>query len=264
MFEPFHPAEVPLARGFGYRRYIRPEDPNPELLESARRVLSGNTRGPWTDRFHRRIVARRRLIKDIRANLFLGWLGANFPEMPVIFILRHPCAVALSRTRLGWRSRLGEFLEQPGLVEDFLGPVAGEMRTAATDPARTEFERHVFAWCVENHVPLSQLGRGRAHLIFYEKLCRSPEEELRGLFRYLGEELESSPPEALRSPSDLSRSGSAVLSGKDTVGAWRAELSEEQIRRAAGIIESFGLASIYGQSPMPDADAAWGLLGRSP
>lgn len=254
VFEPFHPDRVPLARAFGYRRYIRPDEGQPELRERARKVVCGEVRGAWTDRFHHRFVARGRLIKDIRANLFLGWLAASFPEMPVVFILRHPCAVALSRMRLGWRSRLEEFLDQPGLIRDFLAPVAEDMRNT-----RTELERHVFAWCIENFVPLTQLGAGRAHLVFYEHLCRSPQEELRGIFHYLGEQEVTS--EVLRSPSALSRPGSAVLCGKDPVSGWREELGEEQIRSVIGILSYFGLDLIYGGSPMPDKEAAREILG---
>lgn len=261
VFEPFNPYEVPLARPFGYRRYIRPGESRPELWERARGIVSGGVRGPWTDRFHRRFVARKRLIKDIRANLFLGWLAESFPQMPVIFILRHPCAVALSKTRLGWKSRLEEFLEQPGLVRDFLAPVAGEMRSAST-----EFERHLFAWCVESLVPLTQLGQlgpDRAHLVLYENLCESPEAELRGLSDYLGPGPRDVPLEALRMPSALSRPGSAVLAGRDPVRSWREELDDDQVLRAIEILGYFGLDRIYGASPMPDAEAAREIMEGS-
>lgn len=258
VFEPFFPARVPLARPFGYRRYVRPGDQPPELLDSANRVLSGWTRGPWTDRFNRRLVARRRLVKEIRANLFLGWLAVNFPQMPVILLLRHPCAVALSRMKLGWRSRLEEFAAQPDLVEDFLSPVLEETRLS------TEFERHVFAWCVENLVPLTQLGRGQAHLVFYENLCQSPEEELRGIFEYLGSGPVKVPTEALRSPSAQSREESAVISGGDRIQGWQSELSGDQTRRATQILAAFGLDAVYGDSPLPDTRAAWRILEETP
>lgn len=262
VFEPFHPGEVPLARPFGYRCYVRPGDVRPELFESASRILAGEVRGPWTDRFHRRFVARGRVIKDIRANLFLGWLAESFPRMPVIFVMRHPCAVALSRVRLGWRSRLWEFLEQPELVHDFLAPIAGELRAACEDGI-PELERHLFAWCVENLIPLSQLGPQRAHLVFYESLCERPEEELSGVFRYLGLEPELASTDALGRPSPLSRPGSAVLSGADPVSGWQAELNAEKIRRAVEILGLFGLDCVYGESPLPDPGAARRIMEGS-
>lgn len=255
VFEPFHPGKVRAARPFGYRRYLRPHEQRLDLLEPAGRILGGRVRGPWTGRFRRGFVHRRRLIKDIRANLFLAWLAQNFPGMPVVFVLRHPCAVAHSKTKLGWRSRLEEFLGQPDLVEDFLAPVAEQMRAA-----RTEFERHVFAWCVENRVPLAQLRRGQAHIVFYERLCESPEEELAKLFGYLDSGGVDRALRALRKPSSLSRAGSEILSGGSPSRGWVREVSEAEIRRAVEILALFGLDGIYGESPEPDPAAAWRML----
>lgn len=256
VFEPFHPGKVAVARPFGYRRYLRPDDRRPALLDPARRVLSGEMRGLWTDRFNRRFVAHRRLIKDIRANLFAGWLADNFPGMPVVLVLRHPGAVAHSRVRLGWHSRLEEFLAQPELVEDFLAPVAEEMRAAST-----EFERHVFACCIESRVPLTHLGDGLAHPVLYERLCERPEEELRGLYGYLGLE-EKGAAASLHRPSALSRSVSAHLSGGSPVSGWREEVDAGQLRRTGEILALFGLDRVYDGPPVPDADAAWRLLGE--
>lgn len=255
VFEPFHPGRVRAARPFGYRRYLRPREQSPDLLESAARILGGRVRGLWTDRFQRGLVHRRRLIKEIRANLFLAWLAENFPGLPLVFVLRHPCAVAHSKTRLGWRSRLQEFLDQPDLVEDFLAPVAGRMRAA-----HTEFERHVFAWCVENRVPLAQLRRGQVHLVFYERLCESPEEELRRLFGYLGSGGVDRALSSLRKPSPLSRADSEILSGGSPARGWTKEVSETEARRATEILALFGLDGIYGESPEPDPEAARRML----
>ena len=255
VFEPFHPGKVRAALPFGYRRYLRPHERRLDLLEPASRILGGRVRGPWTDRFQRGFVHRRRLIKEIRANLFLGWLAQNFPGMPVVFVLRHPCAVAHSKTRLGWRSRLEEFLGQPELVEDFLAPVAERMRAA-----RSEFERHVFAWCVENRVPLAQLRRGQAHLVFYERLCENPDQELAQLFGYLGSGGVERALRALRKPSSLSRAGSEIHSGGSPSRGWVREVGEAEIRRATEILALFGLDGIYGDSPEPDPAAAWRML----
>ncbi|MDP8949818.1 MAG: hypothetical protein M3N00_06185, partial [Actinomycetota bacterium] len=82
VFEPFHPGKVRVCKNFGRKQYLRPDDRREEYLGAAREVLTGRIRSPWTDRFNRKFVARRRLIKDIRANLLLGWMRENFPGMP--------------------------------------------------------------------------------------------------------------------------------------------------------------------------------------
>lgn len=101
------------------------------------------------DRFNESFLVRRRLVKEIRANVLLPWLHSVFPDVPIVLILRHPCAVALSRLSLRWGTTLDDFLSQPALMDDYLHPIEADIR-GATEP----FDRHIFMWCIENYVPL--------------------------------------------------------------------------------------------------------------
>ncbi len=249
VFEPFNPGRVGALEHFRSKQYLRPYDDREAFLEPARLVLTGALRDPWTDRFNRTFVARRRLIKDIRANLLLGWMRANFPGMPIVLLLRHPCAVVASRLALGWRDNLNETMEQEELVEDFLLPMEAEIRAA-----RGDFERHLFLWCIDNHVPLQQFGRGEIHLAFYENLLESPDEELHNLFDFLGEDLEDRVYRKLARPSPLSRKG------VPSVDAWRDRVSARQLERTGEILALFGLDRVYGRGPMPDPAGAYALM----
>src|SRR5215210_6584312 len=122
VFEPFYPDRVDLCKGLKSRQYLRPGERSERFVGPARTILTGEIRSGWTDRFHKRFVARKRLIKDIRANLLLRWIFENFLGMPIILLLRHPCAVIESKIKLGWRPELGVLLEQEDLMEDFLAP----------------------------------------------------------------------------------------------------------------------------------------------
>jgi hypothetical protein len=201
---------------------------------------------------HRKFVARRRLIKDIRANLLLGWMRENFPGMPIVLLLRHPCAVAASRLALGWRDNLSETMEREELVEDFLGPVAPEIRAA-----RGTFERHIFLWCIENYVPLKQFGPGEIHLAFYDNFVVHPEDEIRRLFTFLGEDLDGRVYRVLRRPSPLIREGE-----RPSVDAWRRSVTDSQLERAVEILGLFGLDRVYGEGTMPVPSGAYALMGR--
>ena len=251
VFEPFNPKEVGPFRRFKTKQYMRPDDRREEFLQPARLALTGGLRDPWTDRFNGRIVARRRLIKDIRANLLLGWLRANFPGMPIILLLRHPCAVVTSRLDLGWKDNLSETMEQQELVEDFLQPMEAEIRAAQGD-----FERHLFLWCIDNYVPLKQLGPEDVHLTYYENLLAQPEEELRSLFASLGENFDERVYGILRRPSPLSRRNTPVPS----VEGWRSRVSGHQLERAIEILRIFGLERLYGRGTMPDPSGADALM----
>ena len=243
VFEPFNPGKVGAFEHFRSKQYLRPDDRREEFLEPARRVLTGELRDPWTDRFHGRFVARRRLIKDIRANLLLGWMRANFPGMPIILLLRHPCAVVSSRLALGWKDNLSETMEQEDLVKDFLLPVEAEIRAA-----RDAFERHLFLWCIDNYIPLKQFESGRIHISFYENLLMNPEAELQSLFAFLGEDLDDRVYRKLGRPSPLSRKNITDHS----VDGWRTHTSPRRLERTIEILNLFGLDRIYGEGAMPD------------
>jgi Sulfotransferase family len=250
VFEPFHPGKVDICENFRLKQYLRPDDRREEYLGAARRVLTGRIRSSWTDRFNRKFVAPRRLIKDIRANLLLGWMRENFPGMPIVLLLRHPCAVAASRLALGWRDNLSETMEQEELVEDFLGPVETEIRAA-----RNALERHIFSWCIDNYVPLRQFGPGEIHLAFYENFVVYPEDEIRRLFAFLSEDFDGCVYRTLRRPSPLSRKGESP-----SVDAWRRCVTDSQLERVVEVLGLFGLDRVYGEGALPDPFGAHALM----
>lgn len=242
IFEPFQPAKVPECGTFLRKQYLRPEDDRPEYLEPAAGILSGKVRSRWADRFNRKFLARKRLVKDIRANLLLGWLRRHFPEMPTILILRHPCAVADSRLRLGWLDNLDETMTQKPLVEDHLSPFEDDI-LAAKNP----FERSIFLWCIENCVPLRQPGAEKLHVVFYENLVAEPERELASIFDFLGESFDGGMPEAEvfnRTPE------------------WTGRVDADRRKRAAEILRLFGLDAIYGEDPIPNPEGIVGFAGE--
>ncbi len=254
VFEPFNPAKVGEFGHFESKQYLSPDDGRAEFLGPARLALTGALRDPWTDRFNATLVARRRLIKDIRANLLLAWMRANFPGMPIVLLLRHPCAVVASRLALGWKDNLEETMEQERLVDDFLLPMEADIRAA-----RDDFERHLFLWCIDNYVPLKQLGRGELHLTFYEDLLANPEEELRSLFGFLGDDPDDRVYARLARPSPLSRKDAPVPS----VDGWRARVSASQLERTGEILSLFGLDGVYAEGPMPDPSGAYAMMKRN-
>ena len=257
MFEPFREDLVPEAAGFRLGLYIRPGDNRPELVVGARTIFAGRVRHDWTDVYNRRLFCSRRLVKDIRVNLFLKWIRVNFPRIPVIFLMRHPCAVAQSRMDMGWLTDLGKwFLAQPELVEDLLTPFASAMRHAST-----EWERQIFAWCVENYVPLVQCGTRDIHVVFYENFCLDPGAELSKLGQFLGTPFDDRVNRVLVRPSHTVRTGqlgqgfSSVVSGANRVDGWRTSVSEPDLERAVEILKLFGLDSMYGAESTPRPDA---------
>jgi hypothetical protein len=262
IFEPFHPKRTPWMKAFGERRYMRPEEKGSEFLELTQSIVEGRIRHPWTERFNRRFVAHQRLIKEDYANLMMKWLHVNFPGMPLILLLRHPCAVAASFVAHNYRGAVMPLLEQEKLVEDFLHPYVDAIRRA-----RDTFERTVFLWCVETLVPLRQCRPGELHVVFFENLVQNPVDELGRLFSYLGKNMDGLDIEKLKIPSLTARRAvSAVWTGADRVDSWKSKVSDEQRRRALEILTLFGLDCIYTDESMPRMEGALEIMndGRGP
>jgi hypothetical protein len=258
MFEPFHSHYVRSSGRFVYTLYLRPEDNNTYFLTHARRILEGRIRHWWIDQANRRRIVTHRLVKEVRANLWLKWLHSHFPGLPIILLLRHPCAVADSRLLLEWPTRLQMFLSQPELVQDHLLPLHDRLLAL-----ETPFERHIAVWCIQHAVPLRQFTAGDIHLAFYESFVVEPEAEIRRLFAFLRQPYSDRILETLERPSWTTRQGSAVRSsrGRALLESWRKRINASQQKRAVEILGWFGLSGVYGFDPLPDRAAAERLLG---
>jgi hypothetical protein len=257
VFEPFHPFRVEPMSSLRPLHYARPDSPSTELALLADRVFSGTFYHPLVDRGKVRLVHDGLLVKDIFANLFLGWADRRYPDVQKILIMRHPFAVASSKLRLQswhWVDSATTLLEQKHLVDDYLRPHV-DMISSVSDP----FEMHVLLWSIMNMVPLLQLPESRLRVVTYEGLCRSPNEELKCLVDWLGWEstvLEDPKLEnAISRPSRTVRTDSAIQVASDPVTSWFEHVTTDMRHRGQRILESFGLEDLYTEDGLPDPTA---------
>lgn len=264
LYEPFHSKHVYEARHWLPRQYVRVDDDDPRRVDLATRIFTGKLRNGYADAYNRCVVVQRRLVKDTRLQLALGWIRKRFAGMPMIYLMRHPCAVVNSRLQLGRDSDLERmFFSQPELMADHLEPLRAEMERAKDD-----FERHMFIWCVENYVPMRQLHAADVHLIFYENVCENPQAELDRLAAYLGAAFDERAMRNVTKPSVQARKHhggrtSAIVTGASLVEAWKAYVSPERVKRAVEILRLFGLDAVYGEGPRPHAGAARAMFSPS-
>lgn len=248
LFEPFYPRYVPSLKNLRPKDYWRPGG-NPRGVDSMaiERIIKGRIRNPWVDRFNRKVMYNKILIKDIRIHLILGWLKRRFPYLKIVLLLRHPLGVAVSLQKIGWLPGVKKYCENNELVEDYLRPFVEPMLEG-----QTQLERYVFSWCVEHYVPLQQLARvSDVYVCFYEWFCVNVVEETEKLFVWLGKDGRDLVESRLRKPSKMSKQHSAVNTGEDMVRRWTKSLSQEEIQRSVEILRLFRLDRIYDESPFP-------------
>jgi len=261
VYEPFLPFYFSGKLQFPEALYIRPSCRDSRFVEPVRRVIDGRFRiDNWTDAYNTIGVYHRRLIKDVRTNVMLGWLRCLYPKMPIVLIMRHPIPVVLSQSKLAerdpnWEKSLDDFLQNSELVSDYLRPFQ-----AALAQCRGQLDVKFACWCVENYVPLKQLAAGEVHLVFYEDFLTNPEREVERLVRYLDHPVDSKAVEQLKKPSNTAGGHSACITGEDPLRAWLTRATPEQIDRALYWLSVFGLSEIYSDGPMPNSRRAFEML----
>jgi len=252
VFEPFNPSPVGPLHSAHYITYKRPDDQDPELAAYCSRVFSGDIRQRWIDQHIDHLRPKGRVVKAVRANLLLGWLRRNFPEVPQVLIVRHPCAVVSSWLQLGWTAErdIEAFLEQPNLVGDVFGD-----KIAIVQQLRTEEERIAFVWCLNHLVPILQSNDEKPQSVFYELLITQPEIELPKLFHYIGWRSHGRVYDNLHVPSFTSKKTGEMTDGHEKLHQWQYRLSSGQVDRILSIVDAFGLAYLYGDSYSPSVES---------
>jgi hypothetical protein len=256
LFEPFLPHEVEEARPFEYIQYLSPQDTDSARVKAARRILGGKIRHPWVDRENRRLLYGRRIVKDIRCNLMLGWLKAICPSMPIILVMRHPLAVAASWLRLGWgvalegaRDDFSLITAQANLLADF--PEIDDLRhrIAPDNP----FEKIIFEWCLFHWVPFKQFHVGEVILVFYENFLLTPQQAVADLFSGLKKQVDYEQVHPVlhtqSSTNFLNRDSSRA--GDLRLTDWKETLSARQIERAGEILAMFSLDGLHDEAGHP-------------
>lgn len=248
IFEPFDIKRNRSISHWNPRQYLEADEAGTEYLEPLREILSGRFRSQWSDQFNKKIFASSRLIKAIRANFLLPWIHRTYPDLPIVFLMRHPCAVAHSRIQMGWEASLLSYQSQDALMGGVLNPFRSLLSQEFD-----EFEKHILVWCVENYVPLTLMEPGSMHVVFYEDLVR--QKEIEALFKAVGESAPHLDELEMNKPSALSRHDSSINQGEDMLRSWTKKVSDDQIEKAMKLLAEFGLDKVYNRSIHPQMPA---------
>lgn len=245
MFEPFHNKKLAELQNYDYIPYLNPDSRDERMYYVANRILSGQTRNQWVNSRNTKFIAHNRLIKDIRANLILGWLKANFPEVTFIFMMRHPYEVVMSKLKLKWDEHIDLLLKQPKLIEDYLHPFLNVIYDAKSD-----FEKHVVFWAIENYIPLKQDINKKGTVLFYENLIERPLIELQKIESKI-DSFNINTNLDLKFDRSSSMSNKKISNNNNYLNNWSKKVDKDLLRRCLQIIEKFELSEIYSDDIMP-------------
>lgn len=242
IFEPFLPIRVPEANVFEYTQYLNPFSDSTTHFHAAKLILEGRlSRQAWLDMGNQTFYSSKRLIKDIRTNLLLGWFNHWFPDMKIVLLIRNPFSVVQSYMDLNWgiepcgsRREIDILLSQRNLIHDY--PLI-QRNFKEIDPNDT-FETLMFQWCVLHYVPLQQIRSMPIHITFYEHYISEPEIAIKSLYAFTGQYLDKRIFEFLNKPSRTAYS-------KTEFGLDNLRFGSDQVARGQQILEMFNLHQLY-------------------
>jgi hypothetical protein len=260
IFEPLNPYWTPI--GGEPRLLLEADDVDRKMGAFMARVLEGRTRrSPLCQTVITRLP-QSRVVKDIHSNNLVPWYRATFPEVPVIFAVRHPIPACRSRLRYGGFDQIGRYLATEAGRHK-----AEESALAEWLPIYDAHREHpdplvgaVTEWCIENVHPLSLAVAGEALLTFYETAVREPTVELERMAEFcapaLGQGREDFDRESMRAPSTTDFFG--TISAADGTGGWDAmlatwmtEVPAATTRACVEVLADFGLDRFYDADPLP-------------
>lgn len=233
LFEPLNEKKV-LGIPFEARLYLRENEERKDLRDYLEKVLSGNVRHRWIDQFNRNRRPEKRLVKFIRVSMILHWMLEQFPSLKVVYVVRNPYQVALSRVTKGWPPNLHLLTGQPNLVEDYLQPHLDLIASASTP-----FEKHFVSWAVESMVAEKSMKSDRVHWVYYEDLKAQPQEGYQSIFDFYGLEFDADDLEdVLNRPSKMTSKKAGDLKSKTS---WKDSLSVGEMDFAKRVLIAFGI-----------------------
>jgi LPS sulfotransferase NodH len=188
-----------------------------------------------------RLTGRGRvLVKEVAAVMLSGWTVKRYGPA-VVFVHRHPCAVAASEVRRG-RASGGDasgLLSDPLLAEDHLGRFETVLQES-----RSPLGVAAVYWAARNSVALAGL-RDYAPLVIvsYERLAADPLAGFRTLYRQLGLAWTRSARDAVRTASTSETPGdySTGRVSAEMVDRWRSQLTQAEADEVRRAVEPFKL-----------------------
>jgi hypothetical protein len=269
IFEPFQPEWFPdsLKTGFINRLYLLPDIDWVKGEEYLKKIFTGKivSRSPLykyrIDMLVNRVISRKLIVKSVRINRILPWIGKRFELKKIFFIIRHPCAVVSSQLKTGYVGYHNEFPPYdnrfPNLKEiiNEASEINFIKQSLIAKLKKMDSQEEILAatWCLDNIVPLNEKNTKWDTLI-YEKLVTNGESEIGKIFCSTGEEKSlSSALDQMKIPSLLTfeDARSLIKNSKLQLSKWKNSLSEKQIERIIKVVNDFEL-NFYTEDIEPD------------
>lgn len=273
LFEPF------LTENFRPPLTYKSEYPFPDRSDSAavdrhvQKALRGNYISGFANVRFPKALYRGLLIKDISAQMIIDPICERAPTMKKIMILRHPFAVAASKSKIfKWPTDPMSFLSSSNPRRDELAEFSDLIEEIAE--SRDFILMQILLWCLSHRYAMSSKTISSFAFVFYETLVANPEQELPRIFSELGlaeryKENEAAILKGLERESHVTFRNNTIEATRLGKTVWNDEWETKTIDAGLRIVDRFGFSRVYSEKlpPVVDVDGLRGLIpgfdGRS-
>ena len=199
------------------------------------------------------------LIKDVSAHLIIDPICSAAPDMQRIMLLRHPFAVAHSKSKaFTWPTVPNTFLSQHNSLRATLQPQRELIEKVEREG--NELLKQILLWCMAYHIAFSARSSGGFVVAFYEHMVTDPDSEIPRVFTELnmaGRFLQNRTliEDQYRKKSHVTQAEDAIDHSRRGKSKWREEWSSKTIDTGLSILEAFGMDVVYDDSYYPLLDS---------
>ena len=181
--------------------------------------------------------ARRALIKDATALFTAEWLAHRF-DAHVVIMVRHPAAFAGSLKRMNWLADFRDFLDQPLLMRDHLGPFEEELQDAVAQPPDLIGQAILLWRMLYYSIDRYRKAHPEWSVVRHEDISADPVGRFRELYGVLGLDYTTEIEQTIIASSskgtvtvDDQRPHVLQRDSMANIKAWKKRLSEEEVAR---------------------------------
>lgn len=230
-----HSAEWPEAKDF-FERLLSGRIPSRLLydLDSGNRILTSNY-----------IIAHFN-----HANLLAGWLQRQFNFKSNV-LLRHPCAVVASQL---FHPNIGAAMaEKPPKIAHFKFNELFKTEQDLINQLETKEQHLAFLWAMQVREILDRNPEiNRMRVVHYEHLVRDFEQQIKGIFQWIGQEvpetvwkLRTVPSKSVLNPNATQHYDVSHLEN------WKNQLTPSQVQQILEVVREMGI-NLYSEDILPE------------
>lgn len=254
--EPFHLGVPGRERaGFSWCNYYHPDTNWPAGERIIKEVFQGkNLKGGMLreNTFSQLVTCRALLIKCVRQNRLLPWIGRRFNIKGIVVIVRHPCAVVASQMA---HPLFPSYYELPPWDRHYIEENLPSLLPFAKS-LKTEEELRALNWCLDQHTTLGSPYSDKWIRVSQEKLVIDGKAELGRVFSALDIPLTEECIKMLSMTINGVKNWSvnhSRASTEERLSGWVRKLNYGQIERILSVVKTCGIRG-FSDQVIPDFD----------